>query len=117
MHGRRAINRSINMRYPSDIQDNTKSSFPEQELSEEQFLEQFAALEDSLVLLQIHVRALSENVERFGSLATQMRRLTSPATPSAERTGADMPAHKRLRNAEAQSRVNAVSMGFPVQLA
>lgn len=100
------------MRYPTDIQDNTKSSFPEQELSEEQFLEQFAALEDSLALLQIHVRALSENVERFGSLATQMRRLTSPATPSAEtgqRTGADMPAHKRLRNAEAQSQVGSLN--------
>jgi hypothetical protein len=106
------------MRYPADIQD--KSSFSEQELSEEQFLEQFAALEDSLALLQIHMRALSENVERFGSLETQMRRLTSPATPSAEtgqRSGADMPAHKRLRNGEAQSRVKAVSMGFPVQLA
>ena len=100
------------MRYPTDIQDNIKSSFPEQELSEEQFLEQFAALEDSLALLQIHVRALSENVERFGSLATQMRRLTSPATSlgeTSQRIRTDMPAHKRLRNAEAESQVGSLN--------
>ena len=39
-----------------DTHDTNKGSFPEQELTEEQFFEQFAALEDGLALLQIHMR-------------------------------------------------------------
>ena len=43
-----------------DTHDTNKGSFPEQELTEEQFFEQFAALEDGLALLQIHMRGMSE---------------------------------------------------------
>jgi hypothetical protein len=53
-----------------------------QDLTEEQFLEQFAALEEGLALLQIHMRGISENAKHFGSLARQMRRSICPATLS-----------------------------------
>ena len=56
------------------------SLFPEQELTEEQFFEQFAALEDGLALLQIHMRGMSENAKLFGSLARHIRRSICPAT-------------------------------------
>ena len=62
------------MKYPIDPHDENKGSFPEQELTEEQFFEQFAALEDGLALLQIHMRGMSENAKLFGSLARHMRR-------------------------------------------
>ncbi len=70
------------MKYPVDIHDNGKGSFPEQELTEEQFFEQFAALEDGLAVLQIHMRGMSENAKLFGSLVRQMRRSICPATRS-----------------------------------
>ena len=44
-----------------DTHDKNKGTFPEQELTEEQFFEQFAALEEGLALVQIHMRGLSEN--------------------------------------------------------
>ena len=52
-----------------DTHDTNKGSFPEQELTEQQFLEQFAALEEGLALLQIRMRSISENAKLFGSLA------------------------------------------------
>ena len=55
---------------------------PEQELAEEQFFEQFAALEDGLVLVQIQLRSLAENARLFESLVRQMRRSICPATSS-----------------------------------
>ena len=55
-------------------------SFLEQELTEEQFLEQFAALEEGLALLQIHMRGMSENTKLFGSLARHIRRSICPTT-------------------------------------
>jgi len=55
---------------------------PEQDLAEEQFFEQFAALEDGLSLVQIQLRSLSENAKLFDSLVRQMRRSICPATPS-----------------------------------
>jgi hypothetical protein len=55
---------------------------PEQEVTEDQFFEQFAALEDGLVLVQIQLRSLSENAKLFGSLVRQMRRSICPTTPS-----------------------------------
>ena len=70
------------MKYPVDTHDNGKGSLPEQELTEEQFFEQFAALEEGLALLQIHMRGMSENAKLFGSLARHMRRSICPATPS-----------------------------------
>ena len=59
-----------------------KGNFAEQELTEEQFFEQFAAIEDGLSLLQIHMRGMSENAELFGSLARHMRRSICPTTLS-----------------------------------
>lgn len=65
-----------------DTHDKNEGTSPEQELTEEQFFEQFAALEDGLALLQIQMRSLSENAKLFGSLARHMRRSTCPATLS-----------------------------------
>ena len=70
------------MKYSIDTHDRNKGSFPEQELTEEQFFEQFAALEDGLALLQVHMRRMSENAKLFGSLARHMRRSICPATLS-----------------------------------
>jgi hypothetical protein len=70
------------MKYFIDTHDKNKGSFPEHELTEEQFFEQFAALEDGLALLQIHMRDLSENAKLFGSLARHMRRSICPANLS-----------------------------------
>jgi hypothetical protein len=69
-------------RYRFDVDHNAVAHFPEQQLTEEQFFEQFAALEDGLALLQIHMRGMSENAKRFGILARHMRRSICPATPS-----------------------------------
>jgi hypothetical protein len=65
-----------------DTHDKNKGGFREQEINEEQFFEQFAALEEGLALLQIHMRGMSENAKLFGSLATHMRRSICPATLS-----------------------------------
>ncbi|WP_024519842.1 hypothetical protein [Bradyrhizobium sp. Tv2a-2] len=63
-----------------DTHDAIKAFLPEQELTEEQFLEQFAALEDSLSLLQLQMRGMSENVRLFGSFARRMRQSTCPTS-------------------------------------
>jgi hypothetical protein len=60
--------------------DEREDNCPERELTEEQFLEQFAALEESLALLQAHMHSMSENAKLFGSLARRIRRSTCPAT-------------------------------------
>ncbi|MEH2564859.1 hypothetical protein V1289_004486 [Bradyrhizobium sp. AZCC 2289] len=65
-----------------DAHVKSRGSFPEQEITEEQFFEQFAALEEGLALLQTHIREMSENAKLFGSLARQMRRSICPAAPS-----------------------------------
>ncbi len=62
--------------------EKSKGSFPERQHTEEQFFEQFSALEEGLALLQIHIRELSENAKLFGSLAMQMRRSACPASLS-----------------------------------
>jgi hypothetical protein len=74
--------RSIIMKCFIDTHAENKGSFPQQELTEEQFFEQFAALEEGLALLQIHMRGMSENAKLFGSLARQMRRSICPTTLS-----------------------------------
>ncbi len=51
-----------------DTHDKNKGASPEQELTEEQFFEQFAALEEGLALVQIQLRSLSESAKLFGSL-------------------------------------------------
>ena len=73
-----------------DTHDKNKDSFSEQQLTEEQFFEQFAALEDGLALLQVHMRGMSENAKLFGSLARHMRQSTCPATRKIL-TNADVP--------------------------
>jgi len=75
------------MKYLIETHDKTEGSLPERELTEEQFFEQFAALEDGLALLQIHMRGMSENAKLFGSLATHMRRSICPTTLSARQVG------------------------------
>ena len=86
-----------------DARDKNKRSFPEQELTEEQFFEQFAALEDGLALLQIQIRGMSENAKLFGCLARRMRRSICPTTLSPEIrhvTGVEM---RTPQSAEVQS--------------
>lgn len=63
-----------------DARDESREGCPERELTEERFLEQFAALEESLVLLQAQMHSMSENAKLFGSLARHIRRSTCPAT-------------------------------------
>jgi hypothetical protein len=63
-----------------NVQDKQKTSIPQQEFTEDQFFEQFAALETGLALVQIQLRGLSENAKLFGSLVRQMRRSTCPVT-------------------------------------
>jgi hypothetical protein len=65
-----------------DTHDKNEGGFPDQELTEEQFFEQFAALEEGVALLQIHMRRMSENAKLFGSLARHMRRSICPTTQS-----------------------------------
>jgi len=60
--------------------DNNKGISQEQEFTEEQFFEQFAALEEGLALVQIQLRGLSENAKLFGGLVRHMRRSVCPAT-------------------------------------
>jgi hypothetical protein len=65
-----------------DAHDKNNGSLPEQEFTEEQFLAQFAALEDGLALLQIHMRGMSEHAKLFDSLARRMRRSICPTALS-----------------------------------
>ena len=44
------------MKFVSDTHDKSEIRFSDEELTEEQFLEKFAALEDNLALLQIQMR-------------------------------------------------------------
>ena len=64
--------------------DKNEGTSPEQEFTEERFFEQFAALEDGLVIVQVQLQSLSENAKLFGSLVRQIRRSTCPTTPSPE---------------------------------
>ncbi len=65
-----------------NVQDKKKTSIPQQEFTEDQFFEQFAALEEGLALVQIQLRDLSENAKLFGSLVRHIRRSTCPVTLS-----------------------------------
>jgi len=68
------------MKRCTNTQDKNKGSLSEQELTEEQFFEQFAALEDGLSLLQLQMRGMSENVRLFGSFVRHMRQSTCPTS-------------------------------------
>jgi len=74
--------RNAVMKGSTDTQDEIKSSWLERELDEERFLEQFAALEESLAVLQTHMRGMSEEVKLFGSLARRIRRSACPTALS-----------------------------------
>jgi hypothetical protein len=67
------------MRETIDSRDEHNGNCLERELTEEQFLEQFAELEESLALLQAQIHSMSERVKLFGSLAQRIRRSTCPA--------------------------------------
>jgi hypothetical protein len=68
------------MKCCADTHHKNSGFFPEQEITEEQFLEQFAALEDGLSLLQLQMRAMSENATLFGNLVRHMRQSTCPTS-------------------------------------
>lgn len=51
------------MKYFMDTHDKTKGSFPAQELTEEQFYEQFAALEEAAVALGVFGHAAHVNLK------------------------------------------------------
>jgi hypothetical protein len=65
-----------------DTEDENKASLREHEATEEKFFEQFAAIEESLALLQVHIRDMSENVRLFSSLAMHIRRSVCLAAPA-----------------------------------
>jgi hypothetical protein len=65
-----------------DTHDKNQGSLAEQELTEEQFFEQYAALEEGLALVQTQLRGLSENARLFGGLVRHMRRSICPTTLS-----------------------------------
>ena len=77
------------MKETIDARYESQNDCLEQELTEERFLEQFAALEDSLTLLQAHMRSMSENAKLFGSLARHIRRSTCPTTGRQNEVRAD----------------------------
>jgi hypothetical protein len=68
------MNETIDTRYEG------KDHCSKSELTEERFLEQFAALEEGLTLLQAQMHSMSENAKLFGSLARHIRRSTYPTT-------------------------------------
>jgi hypothetical protein len=63
-----------------------KGRIQNEELTEERFFEQFAALEDGLTLLQLQMRRMSENARLFGGLVTRMRQSACPVTDGAQKT-------------------------------
>lgn len=68
------------MKQTIDARDESRDDCREQDLTGDRFLEQFAALEDSLGLLQAHMHSMSETAKLFASLARQIRRSSCPAT-------------------------------------
>jgi hypothetical protein len=61
----------------------------DQERTEERFLEQFAALEENLTLLQASMHSMSETAKLFGSLARHIRRSNCPASGRQDKIRAD----------------------------
>ena len=72
------------MKCSCEVQDKKNDSILEREFTEEQFFEQFAALEEGLAVVQIQLRSLSENAKLFGSLVRHMRRSICPTNPSSK---------------------------------
>jgi hypothetical protein len=72
------------MKCCTDTHGKNKGSVPELEPTEERFFEQFAALEDGLSLLQLHMRGMSENAKVFASFVRHMRQSTCPTNGKRE---------------------------------
>jgi hypothetical protein len=77
------------MKATIDARDESRDNYREQELTEERFLEQFAALEESLALLQARLHSISENAKLFASLARHIRRSACPTTGHQDKIRAD----------------------------
>lgn len=77
------------MRCCADFHDGNTAVLSEREITEERFLEQFAALEDGLALLQHQMRGMSENAKLFGSFVRHLRQATCPAIGGPQQTGID----------------------------
>ena len=67
------------MRETIDVRDESKENCPDGKLTEEQFLEQFAALEENLAILEAHMHSMAATVKRFSGLARDIRRSTCPS--------------------------------------
>ena len=77
-----------------DAHGKGNSGCPERDCTEQQFLEQFAVLEDDLARLQAQMLRLSENARRFGDFAERIRRSTCPAALSSRQRGQDQTRRK-----------------------
>lgn len=78
------------MKCCADVRDKSNVCLTEAELTEELFFQQLAALEDGLALLQVQMRAISEDARLFGSFVTHMRQATCPATGGKPRTDTEL---------------------------
>lgn len=82
------------------VDTHDKGSIQKREFAEERFLEQFAALEDDLCLLQLQMRRMSENAKLFGSFVTHMRQSTCPVTCGEQKTLVQVDSGYPLTSAE-----------------
>jgi len=78
------------MRCCADFHDGNTAVLAEREITEERFLEQFAALEDGLALLQLQMRGMSENAKLFGSFVRHLRQATCPAARGRQQTAIEL---------------------------
>ena len=78
------------MKCCADVHDKNTGCLPEQEITEERFLEQFAALEDGIGLLQLQMRGMLENAKLFGSFVRHIRQATCPAARGKHKTAIEL---------------------------
>lgn len=78
------------MRCCADCHDRNTAVLSESEITEERFLEQFAALEDGLALLQLQLRGMSENAKLFGSFVRHLRQAAYPAAGGSHKTAIEL---------------------------
>jgi len=69
------------------INSRDEDTVPKQAFIEEQFFEQFAALEEGVAAVQDQLRDLAEHARRFDALVTQMRRSICPAAGPSRAAG------------------------------
>ncbi len=85
-----------------NVQRRKTASIPQQKSTEDQFFEQFAALEEGLALVQNQLRDLSENARLFGSIVRQMRRSTCPVTLSGKPGDRNVPVTEKEASDESK---------------